>query len=134
MTEELEEASTNLDVLPRGAAQPLAAAKDMIEPFNGPTLDSSFDVFKKLQGIRRRIMNAREMERMSTIAENPPKKQNTRAAGSSSRRNCSRNLQEEFQSPDLSFLQNLGARSDGFNTSSSSQCKLYMTHSSRVFI
>ena len=124
LTEELEEAATNLDVLPRGVTQPLAAAKDMIEQFEGPTLDAGFDFFKKIQNVRRRIMSAREMERLNSVPENPSKRQNTRPSGSTSRRNSARNLQEEFQAPDLSFLQNLASRSDGFNTSSSSgHCK-----------
>ena len=120
LTEELEEAAANLDVQPRGASQPLAAAKDLVEPFDGPILDVSFDFFKRLQSSKRRIMNAREMERISTTNENPAKRQNTRPAGVPSRRSASRNLQEEFQAPDLSFLQNLSSRSDGFTTSSSS--------------
>ena len=120
LTEELEEASTNLEVLPRGAAQALASAKELIEPFEGPSLDANFDFFKKLQGVKRRIMNAREMERLSAVSENPPKRQNVRTAGGVVRRSSSRSLQGEFQSPDLSFLQNLTSRSDGFNTSSSS--------------
>ena len=113
-----------MEVLPRGVTQPLAAAKDLTEPFNGPVLDSGFDLFKKLQGSKRRILNAREMERINMgIGENPPKKQNTRSSSAITRRNSSRSLHAEFQAPDLSFLQNLASRSDGFNTSSSSHCK-----------
>ena len=91
-----------------------------MEPFDGPVLDVGFDFFKRLQGSKRRILNAREMERMSTINENPPKRQNTRPSVGGARRNSARNLQDDFQAPDLSFLQNLSSRSDGFNTSSSS--------------
>ena len=126
LTEELEESSTNLDVLPKGVTQPVAAPKDLIDPFDGPTLDVGFDFFKKLQGVRRRILNTREMERMGSVTENPPKRQNIRTAGGAMRRNSSRNLQADFLSPDLSFLQNLASRSDGFNTSSSSgHCKFF---------
>ena len=125
MTEDLEEASTNLDVLPRGVSQPIASAKDMVEPIGGPTLDAGFDLMKRIQSSRRRILGAREIEHMGSRTDNPPKRQNTRS-GISSRRGSARNLQADFQSPDLSFLQNLASRSDGFNSSSSSGLCKYL--------
>ena len=119
LTEDLEEAASNLDVLPRGVTQPIAPAKDMVDPIGGPNLDAGFDLMKRIQSSRRRILGAREYERTGTRQDNPPKRQNTRS-GLTSRRGSARNLQADFQSPDLSFLQNLASRSDGFNSSSSS--------------
>ena len=116
-------------MLPRGVTQPIASAKDMVEPIGGPSLDFSFDLLKRLQSSRRRILGAREIEQLTTQNDNPPKRQNTRSGGSSSRRNSARCLQGDFQTPDLSFLRNLASRSDGFNTSSSSgHCKSSFLH------
>ena len=122
MTEELEDAASNLEVLPRGSLQALAAARDLCEPASGLTLDTGFDLLKNLQGSKRRLITAKEMERASSIVENPPKRSNIRR---STGRRSSRNLQGEFQSPDLSFLQSLSSRSDGQSSTptSSGSCK-----------
>ena len=116
LTEELQEFASSFETFPRTTGVPLTAAKDMHAPFESSGPDSSFDLLKRLQGSKRRILTAQQMERCNH-EDTPPKRPNRGHRRPSSR--VSRNLQADL-APDFSFLTGLTGRSDGPNTSSSS--------------
>ena len=88
----------------------MAAARDLCNPIEGPNLDDSFDLHKSLQNAKRRVLNARQLERSSVVEPVPTKRPNLRSS-----RRSSRNLTSELSGPDFSFireLQGIGSEAD----------------------